>query len=36
MQIFIKTETGKIITLEVGASNTIEEIKLKIHYKEDV
>ena len=36
MQIFVKTETGKIITLEVGASNTIEEIKLKIHYKEDV
>ena len=36
MQIFVKTETGKIITLEVEASDTIEEIKLKIQDKEDI
>ena len=36
MQIFVKTETGKIITLEVWASDTIEEIKLKIQDKEDI
>ena len=30
MQIFVKTRTGKTITLEVQASDTIENIKAKI------
>ena len=34
MQIFVKTETGKTITLEVEASNTIKEVKYKIQDKE--
>ena len=36
MQIFVKTLTGKTITLEVEASNTIENIKTKIQEKEGV
>ena len=34
MQIFVKIETGKTITLEVEASDTIEEVKYKIQDKE--
>ena len=34
MQIFVKTLTGKTITLEVEASDTIENIKTKIQDKE--
>ena len=30
MQIFVKTRTGKIITLDVEPSDTIENIKAKI------
>ncbi|CBY16338.1 unnamed protein product [Oikopleura dioica] len=32
MQIFVKTLTGKTITLEVEASDTIENVKAKIQY----
>jgi ubiquitin len=34
MQIFVKTLTGKTITLDVDASDTIETIKAKIQDKE--
>ena len=34
MQIFVKTVTGKTITLEVEASDTIENVKAKIEDKE--
>lgn len=34
MQIFVKTLTGKTITLEVEASDTIENVKSKIQDKE--
>jgi large subunit ribosomal protein L40e len=34
MQIFVKTLTGKTITLEVEASDSIEHIKNKIQDKE--
>ena len=34
MQIFVKTLTGKKITLEVEASDTIENVKAEIHKKE--
>ena len=34
MLVFVKTETGKTITLEVEASDTIEEVKYKIQDKE--
>jgi len=34
MQIFVKTLTGKTITLEVEASDTIENVKTKIQDKE--
>ena len=34
MQIFIKTLTGKTITLEVEAQDTIENVKAKIQDKE--
>jgi hypothetical protein len=33
MQIFVKTLTGKTITLEVEASDTIENVKQKIRKK---
>lgn len=36
MQIFVVTQTGKIITLEVEPSDSIAIIKEKIHYKEDI
>ena len=34
MQIFVKTLTGKTITLDVEASDTIENLKTKIQDKE--
>ena len=36
MQIFVKTLTGKTITLDVDPSETIEAIKLKIQDKEGI
>jgi large subunit ribosomal protein L40e len=36
MQIFVKTLTGKTITLDVEPSDAIEAIKVKIQVKEDL
>ena len=36
MQLFVKTLNGKTITLEVGASDTIDNLKTKIQEKEDI
>ena len=36
MQIFVKTPTGKTISLDVGKADTIEEVKAKIQDKEGI
>ena len=36
MQIYVKTLTGKTITIDVEPSDTIENVKSEIQYKEGI
>ena len=36
MQIFVKTLSGKTLTIDVEQSNTIAEVKAKIYEKGDI
>lgn len=36
MQIFVKTLTGKTVTLDVDTSNTIENVKVQLQDKEGI
>lgn len=36
MQIFVKTLTGKTITLDVEPSETIKDVKVKVQDKEGI
>ena len=36
MEIYVKTVTGKAITLEVYPSETTEKLKAQVHEKEDI
>lgn len=36
MQVFVKTLTGKTITLDVDTSDTVETVKVKIQDKEGI
>ena len=36
MQIFVKTLTGKTITLDVNPSHSIEDVKMKLQDKEGI
>lgn len=36
MQVFVKTLTGKIITVDVESSDTVENLKAQIEKKENV
>ena len=36
MQVFVKTLTGKTITLDVEPSDTIENVKARIQYNEGI